>query len=63
MSENSEFLKYKIISTKSDVLTRNNVKMEVFWNAAPCSVVDGYERFEGTVVAIYSRWHGMSTYS
>jgi hypothetical protein len=48
MSETSEFFKYKIISTKSDVLTGKNVKMEVFRNAAPCIVVDNYGRFEGT---------------
>jgi hypothetical protein len=30
--DNSQFLRYKIMSTKSDVLKGMNVKTEVFWN-------------------------------
>lgn len=38
---------------KYDVLNGMSVKTGVFWNVAPCSVVDGCRRFEGIVVTIY----------
>jgi hypothetical protein len=32
------------------------LKITVFWNAMPCSLVEGYHRFRGTTASVIGRW-------
>jgi hypothetical protein len=41
-----------VFLVRSQVLTAASMKMAVFWDAAPCSVVEDYRRFRGAMIAL-----------